>query len=374
MLVARRWEMADPPDQSLAFEIASLQDRLSELSERAKRVELLAARGEMLRSLLGLVTAPIGLDRMSHAILALALDGGTVADSGSIFIALPTGERKEAELFVKAVLTATGKVVPDTGVTEFPRFFEGVEGEGIVGYVLATGDGYVAADCDSDPIYKRFTGPEQLGSLMAQPLKYGDNVIGVVSVHSTGRRVEYTKHDQEFVRALADVGSVVVGANYDRRTMLPNLHLMDDLVKRAIASAEKNGRPLSLAYIDIDDFGELNDDHGHAAADEVLSRLARVMADEVGQKAILCHRHGDEFAIIFRDENLHEARETTERIRGRVEKETIDVEGRRMKVKISGGVAPWETGLTARQLTDRADKANRAAKAAGKNCVKCHEN
>ncbi|MCJ7621754.1 MAG: GAF domain-containing protein, partial [Anaerolineae bacterium] len=92
--------------------------------------------------------------------------------------------------------------MPDSDTAEFPRFFEG---EGIVGHVLATGDGYVAIDCESDPIYKRFTKAEQLGSLMAQPLKYGDSVMGVLSVHSAGRRVEFTDHDQEFVRALADV-------------------------------------------------------------------------------------------------------------------------------------------------------------------------
>ena len=359
--------MVDEP-QDLSSELASLREANSVLSDRANT---LAVRNEALSTVLNFVTTPASLDVVSRLILTHALDGGAIGESGSVFVAVPTGDRTELERLTKMILVPGNRVIEDPDLTEFARF---IEGEGIAGHVLKTGDPYVASNCTRDKKYKHFSKPPQMRSLMAVPLKYGERVLGVLCVHTITRQAQFSVHDQTFVQGLAHIASIVVRANYDDRTMLPNRQLMNSLLDREVAETTRTTKPLSMAYLDIDNFGQLNLEHGHAAADEAIKQVARAMAHETSQGAMLCHCHGDEFAVIFRNQNLAQAAAAAERIRASVEKSPVEVASEKKQVTISAGVAEWVAGMACKDLVDRADKANAAAKDAGKNIVKCYEN
>jgi diguanylate cyclase (GGDEF)-like protein len=361
--------MVDEPQELTAL-ITSLHEASSALSERARKLESLVVRGEALRTVLNFVTAPVILDAVSKLILTHALDGGAIGESGSVFVAVPTGERRELQRLTKMVYVPGNRVIEDADVTEYARF---IEGEGIAGHVLEIGEAYVATDCAKDKRYKHFSNAPQMRSLMAVPVKYGEQVLGVLCVHTIDRQAEFSEHDQAFVQGLADIASIVVRANYNDQTMLPNLQLMNVLLDREIAEATRSRRPLSMAYLDIDDFGQLNRDHGHAAADEAIKQVAQAMTNETSQWAVLCHCHGDEFAVIFRNQNLAQADAAAGRIRARVEKSPVRVASERKQVTISAGVAEWVPGMDREDLVDRADNANTAAKEAGKNVVKRYE-
>jgi diguanylate cyclase (GGDEF)-like protein len=74
-----------------------------------------------------------------------------------------------------------------------------------------------------------------------------------------------------------------------------------EAVAAAADRARQAGRPLSLAYLDLDDFKLVNDRLGHAAGDEVLVHVAETVRAEVGAAGLLARLGGDEFALLLPD-------------------------------------------------------------------------
>lgn len=126
--------------------------------------------------------------------------------------------------------------------------------------------------------------------------------------------------------------------------------------------------PFALILLDIDNFKQINDTHGHAVGDEVLRMLAsrmRLTADS----ADLCFRYGgEEFGILAKGAGYAEAVETAERLRTQV----MEREGPNgIKATVSVGIAvyhPYER-LSAGELLNRADAALYQSKQEGKNRV-----
>ena len=72
-----------------------------------------------------------------------------------------------------------------------------------------------------------------------------------------------------------------------------------EAVAGAADRCRRTGRPLTLAYLDLDDFKQVNDRRGHAAGDEVLSGVAASMRAVVGDAGLLARLGGDEFALLL---------------------------------------------------------------------------
>jgi diguanylate cyclase (GGDEF)-like protein len=77
----------------------------------------------------------------------------------------------------------------------------------------------------------------------------------------------------------------------------------------------RTGRPLTLAYVDVDNFKAVNDKHGHAAGDEVLRRIVTVLQRELRAVDLPARLGGDEFVLLLREADEAGARECVERIR-----------------------------------------------------------
>ena len=72
------------------------------------------------------------------------------------------------------------------------------------------------------------------------------------------------------------------------------------------ALAERYGRPLSIAMIDIDHFKRINDTYGHHAGDSILSRVAVILREQTRGTDAVCRVGGEEFLIIFPSQSLQE--------------------------------------------------------------------
>lgn len=87
----------------------------------------------------------------------------------------------------------------------------------------------------------------------------------------------------------------------DRLTGLANreatLRRINDRIERHRRA--QDGRPFALLFLDVDDFKEVNDRHGHEAGDQVLAELARRMAANVREGDLVCRWAGDEFLIVL---------------------------------------------------------------------------
>lgn len=140
-------------------------------------------------------------------------------------------------------------------------------------------------------------------------------------------------------------------------------------VTRDLAGAEK---PVSVMVIDVDHFKKVNDDHGHAAGDEVLRGLAKRILGGVRGFDTAIRLGGEEFVVLMPNVEARAAFPAANRLRALVEEEPFDIsgEGSPLPVTISIGVA---TGIAGKaplaELLDRADQSLYAAKKAGRNRV-----
>jgi len=98
----------------------------------------------------------------------------------------------------------------------------------------------------------------------------------------------------------------------DPLTGLKNRRAFDERLEVALALARRTGRPFSVVLIDVDHFKKINDEHGHAAGDDVLRDLARLLGRNLRREDCAARYGGEEFAILL-GENSANAMIWTER-------------------------------------------------------------
>jgi diguanylate cyclase (GGDEF)-like protein len=121
---------------------------------------------------------------------------------------------------------------------------------------------------------------------------------------------------------------------------------------------------------DLDYFKEINDSHGHLVGDQVLRiAAARMMSgarasDEIGRYG------GEEFLFILQNTDIAEGKDVAERVRARINNDTIHASDADISVSLSLGIAQARDSDVVDTLIDRADEALYAAKQAGRDCVR----
>ena len=88
-------------------------------------------------------------------------------------------------------------------------------------------------------------------------------------------------------------------ALHDALTGLPNRLLLGDRLKQAIAGAERSGHVFALAYLDLNGFKQINDNHGHDAGDEVLKAVAARLQTGLRASDTVARLGGDEFVVLL---------------------------------------------------------------------------
>jgi diguanylate cyclase (GGDEF)-like protein len=160
-------------------------------------------------------------------------------------------------------------------------------------------------------------------------------------------------------------------ALFDGLTGLYNRRWLDSRLQRIVDRHRLGGRPLGIMMIDVDHFKRFNDEHGHAAGDEVLRGLGRVLMNRL-RPTDLCARYGgEEITVILPDTDLAGTRVAAERVRRSVctELRARDAELALPPVTVSLGIAELAAGDDAGALLARADRALYRAKERGRDCV-----
>jgi len=88
-------------------------------------------------------------------------------------------------------------------------------------------------------------------------------------------------------------------AYHDPLTQLPNRTLLADRLQQSLAHAQRMGEILAICYFDLDDFKEVNDQHGHEVGDQLLIELANRMRDCLRESDTIARMGGDEFALLL---------------------------------------------------------------------------
>ena len=159
-------------------------------------------------------------------------------------------------------------------------------------------------------------------------------------------------------------------AHNDPLTDLPNRRLFFDRLQHAISNAKRSGKLLGLLYVDLDHFKEINDTHGHAAGDEVLTNVAHLLGSVTRSGDTVARIGGDEFVILFENiENratlLGIARKLLDLLQNR-----LLIDGKDLQVRASLGISLYpQDGSDAQTLLQNADRAMYSSKRSGRNTI-----
>ncbi|MDH5433642.1 MAG: diguanylate cyclase [Gammaproteobacteria bacterium] len=153
----------------------------------------------------------------------------------------------------------------------------------------------------------------------------------------------------------------------DQLTGLYNRHHLIKIASHTIARANRHNEPVSLLVIDIDDFKQINDKHGHLAGDDVLKSVASLLKSNHRESDVVARYGGEEFVILMDVCPINKAKDKAEHIRRSIYQLKIH----NLKVSVSIGVAELsKPNENFSELFERADVALYEAKQKGKNCVK----
>ncbi|MGH3714376.1 MAG: putative bifunctional diguanylate cyclase/phosphodiesterase [Micromonosporaceae bacterium] len=153
-------------------------------------------------------------------------------------------------------------------------------------------------------------------------------------------------------------------ATHDPLTGLPNRRHLLDAAQRVLTTRPIQGVP-ALLLIDLDSFKEINDTLGHTAGDQVLVEVAQRFTNATGDDGLVARLGGDEFAVLF--PNLpapalavHRSRNVLAALQA-----PLEIDGTRLQIEASGGIAVASTTRDVTELLRRSDIAMYQAKHAG---------
>ena len=131
--------------------------------------------------------------------------------------------------------------------------------------------------------------------------------------------------------------------------------------------------PYAVVLLDLDHFKNINDQFGHHTGDTVLIAVSQKLGLHLRESDVVGRFGGEEFILILKQSSALKARQIAERCRAAIEDLVIQNEdGRAIRITASFGIALATDKLKPQQLLDQADKALYAAKASGRNQIKCY--
>jgi two-component system, cell cycle response regulator len=159
-------------------------------------------------------------------------------------------------------------------------------------------------------------------------------------------------------------------ASIDVLTGLMNRRAFLPAIRGEVARGRRYGQRLSVLLIDVDHFKLINDRFGHAAGDQVLSAVGKMLGETLRNTDFAARWGGEEFVIALTCTDLEGGRVVAERTRAAMEGLSIDDgNGTRIPVTASVGLASLMPDENVEQLMDRSDRAMYAAKYGGRNRV-----
>ncbi|AGA27934.1 sensor domain-containing diguanylate cyclase [Singulisphaera acidiphila] len=156
----------------------------------------------------------------------------------------------------------------------------------------------------------------------------------------------------------------------DALTGLANRRRFREVLESAFALAIREGLPLSLMMLDIDEFKKYNDEYGHIAGDEVLRGMAVVFDASLRMGDTAARYGGEEFVVLLPMTDSRSARTVAERLRTDIEHHAWPL---RQVTSSFGVVTLGPSSAGAAEFLNQADRALYHSKRRGRNCISHYE-
>ena len=264
-------------------------------------------------------------------------------------------------------------------------------GEGIAGYVAATGIPLVVPDISADPDWSRYARahPElNLRSIACLPIRHGDRTLGIMQLNNSELDL-LPESSIALLRVLCDYAAIAL-ENARHMKLIQHLSITDDctglfnarhlytlleqeIAQHATAAASRVVTIVqphfSLLFLDLDYFKSVNDQHGHLVGSRLLAEIGNVLKRTLGPSHAAFRYGGDEFVALLRGLDKDMATELSRMVLERLaETRFLTSEGLALSVTASLGLATYpEDGETLHEVIRSADTMMYAAKEGGRN-------
>src|SRR5258708_5550707 len=243
-----------------------------------------------------------------------------------------------------------------------------------VSWVARTRRSFLAADAEEFAAsVPRLTATGEMSCVLLLPVVERAEVEAVVMLV---RRVSeiYESASIDLARTLVEQGATALAlvrarseAGTDAVTGSLNHRAMRRRLDEEIGRAMRTGGPLSCLLIDLDDFKQVNDDHGHPAGDAMLREVVRALVGEVRAFDRVARYGGDEFVVILPNAELESAAAAASRAPARLPQLRSYATGEGVSASI--GVAQWQPPMSTDELLAACDTALLRSKRQGKGRV-----
>ena len=152
-------------------------------------------------------------------------------------------------------------------------------------------------------------------------------------------------------------------ATIDTLTRIPNRHATQVFFEKELSRAQRNQGEFSILLIDLDNFKQINDNHGHAAGDIVLIKTAQIFQSAIRRQDIIGRWGGEEFLMILPATSIPNTQILAERLRSDISEVEFDETTIPIQLTISIGVASSRGCVSIDEILKKADDALYRAKA-----------
>ena len=301
------------------------------------------------------------------------------AERGSLLLF----DERAGELSVKAAVGPRADVTRETRMRL---------GEGVAGTVLREGRPAVVSDVSKVSGWSADSTSERsykTKSFISYPISIGGRKVGVLNVTDKAGGGAYDEFDLGLLDMIAPQMALALDrvewhskatqfqllSITDPLTGLVNRRYLEERLQEEMERSKRHRFAMSFMMLDIDDFKNYNDTHGHQAGDLALEMVAQCLKTALRSADVAARYGGEEFSILLPQTGLAEARAIGERIRRRIER-TQFPHGQGQPtgaVTVSIGVSTFGAELdTPAEIIYAADQALYAAKARGKNCIESY--
>ena len=205
-------------------------------------------------------------------------------------------------------------------------------------------------------------------SLAIAPLTLDGGIIGSLNQGDSSKSRYGPDMDATLLKRLATIVSICLSnvmaheklnflASRDSLTGLLNRRVLEHIVKREFDRAVRYRTPLTVVFLDVDDFKMVNDLYGHDTGDIVLKYVATQLLSMTRASDVVARFAGDEFIIILPNTPVDEASEFATRLQTFFINHPLDFEGTPIRISVSYGLSHLEDGAyDAMSLMKKADK------------------
>jgi diguanylate cyclase (GGDEF)-like protein len=257
-------------------------------------------------------------------------------------------------------------------------------GEGVAGWVVEHGETLIVPEAVDDPrlLEEGSAGQHNVRSVIALPLRGRKGTHGAIEIFNP-RTEQMTDYTIAFLHILADHAAIAIENAHDvariqqltitdDATGLYNVRHLYDVLGRELGRCSRLKLPLSLAFIDLDQFKLVNDVHGHLVGSELLGRTGQRLR-ELSRKQDWCFRYGgDEFVVLMPETGAEDALILASKVLGELMNTRFHMKnGLELNVRASVGLATAPAdGATVHAVIGAADTRMYMVKSNGRGQVR----